>query len=68
MGQCKSLDLNRSGIYYTAQPESNFNLSLMQQMDKWMLDDPTLCVLSMQDMFCDQDITINVKRIGRLMR
>jgi putative transposase len=39
----------------------------MQQMDEWMLDDPTLGVLSMQDMFCDQAITINVKRIGRLM-
>lgn len=66
--QCRLLDLNRSGIYYTAQTESDFNLSLMEQIDKWMLDDPTLGVLSMQDLFFDQGITVNVKRIRRLMR
>ena len=66
--QCELLDLNRSGIYYTAKPENDFNLSLMRQMDEWMLDDPTLGVLSMQDLFFDQGITVNVKRIRRLMR
>lgn len=66
--QCSLLELNRSGVYHTIQPESDFNLSLMHQMDKWTLDDATLGVLSIQDKFLENDILVNVKRIRRLAR
>lgn len=66
--QCRLLDLTRSGVYHTPQCESDFNLSLMQQMDKWMLDDPTLGVIGMVDEFKNQEIIVNLKRIRRLMR
>jgi len=44
------------------------NLSLMSQMDAWMLEDPTLGVLRMVDRFADQKISVNHKRVRRLMR
>ena len=66
--QCELLEVPRSGIYYAPQGESDFNLSLMHQMDEWMLDDPTLGVISMVDRFLDEALTVNEKRIRRLMR
>ena len=66
--QCEILALHRSGVYYEPQPESDFNLSLMRQMDQWMLDDPTSGVITMVDFFKDKEIVVNHKRIRRLMR
>lgn len=66
--QCDLLNIHRSGVYYEPQPESDFNLSLMRQMDEWMLEDPTSGVITMVDMFKDKGIVVNDKRIRRLMR
>lgn len=66
--QCDLLDIHRSGIYHQAQKESAFNVSLMNQMDKWVLEDPTLGVISMVDLFRDIGIHVNEKRVRRLMR
>lgn len=66
--QCDLLDIHRSGVYYAHQGENSFNLMLMRKMDEWMLEDPTLGVISMVDLFKDEDIHVNPKRVRRLMR
>lgn len=66
--QCELLDIHRSGVYYQPQRESGFNLSLMRQIDEWMLEDPTSGVITMVDLFKDEGIGVNHKRIRRLMR
>lgn len=40
----------------------------MKCIDKWMLEDPTLGVISMVDRFKDHDVLVNPKRVRRLMR
>jgi putative transposase len=66
--QCDLFNVHRSGIYHQTQTESDFNLSLMRQMDGWILDDPTIGVITMVDLFKDEGIDINHKRARRLMR
>jgi putative transposase len=66
--QCELLNIHRSGVYYQSQPESDFNLGLMRQIDEWMLEDPTCGVITMIDFFKDEGIIVNHKRIRRLMR
>lgn len=66
--QCDLFNIHRSGVYHQSQGESKLNLSLMRQMDEWMLDDPTIGVISMADLFKDQGIGVNHKRVRRLMR
>ncbi|UTW62867.1 IS3 family transposase [bacterium SCSIO 12741] len=38
--QCKMLDIHRSGLYYKPQPESDFNLKLMREIDEHYLHHP----------------------------
>lgn len=66
--QCDLFNIHRSGVYHQVQTESDFNLSLMRKMDEWILDDPTIGVITMVDFFKDQGIDINHKRVRRLMR
>jgi putative transposase len=66
--QCELLNIHRSGVYYQRQTESDLNLSIMRQMDEWMLDDPTSGVITMVDLLKDKGIVVNHKRIRRLMR
>ena len=66
--QCELFNIHRSGVYHQAQGESDFNLSLMRKMDEWVLEDPTIGVITMVDLFKDQGIHINEKRARRLMR
>lgn len=66
--QCDLFNIHRSGVYHHTKVESDFNLSLMRQMDEWILDDPTLGVLTMVDLFKDKGIRVNHKRVRRLMR
>ena len=40
----------------------------MRQMDEWICKNPTIGVLTMVDLFKDQGIDINPKRVSRLMR
>lgn len=41
--QCALLEVNRSGVYHCHKGETTFNLTLMRQMDEWILEDPTRC-------------------------
>jgi putative transposase len=66
--QCDLFNVHRSGVYHQVQAESDFNLSLMRQIDEWILDDPTIGVITMVDFFKDEGIDINHKRARRLMR
>ena len=61
-------NIHRSGVYHQSKAESDLNLSLMGQMDEWMLDDPTIGVITMVDLFKDEGVNVNHKRIRRLMR
>jgi putative transposase len=66
--QCELLNIHRSGVYYQSQPEGDFNLGLMRQIDEWMLEEPTSGVITMIDFFKDRGVIVNHKRIRRLMR
>lgn len=48
--------------------ESPENLQIMATMDKHVLEEPTAGALTMQSMLQDNGITINIKRVRRLMR
>ena len=39
----------------------------MRQMDEWVLDDPTIGVISMVDLFRDQRVRVNLKRVRQLI-
>lgn len=66
--QCDLLDINRSTVYYNPKGESEENLSIMQIMDKHILEEPTAGVLTMQSMLEEQGIQASYERIRRLMR
>ncbi len=66
--QCELLDLNRSSVYYQPVGESDENLHLMELMDNEYLNHPTHGVLQMQDFLISQGLTVNHKRIRRLLR
>jgi putative transposase len=66
--QAKLLEIDRSSIYYKSKGESAENQSLMVNIDKLFLGDPTLGVEGMQDELSDIGIWYGVKRIRRLMR
>lgn len=66
--QCEILDINRSSLYYQHKGENDENLGIMRLMDEIYLDNPTYGVLRMQDELLEHDISINVKRVRRLMR
>lgn len=66
--QSDLFSIHRSGVYHQVQSKSDFNLSLMRQMDEWILDDPTIGVIMMVDLFKDEGTVINPKRARRLMR
>jgi putative transposase len=65
--QCELLDLNRSSVYYQPVGESDENLHLMELMDNEYLNHPTHGVLQMQDFLISQGLTVNHKRIRRLL-
>lgn len=66
--QSELLEVNRSSLYIKPVGESKENLDLMARMDRLYTKDPTLGVLGMQDELLDQDLTVNHKRIRRLLR
>lgn len=66
--QCELLDVNRSNIYYSVIPESTLNLKIMRLMDEYYLKHPTYGVLQMQDYLSSIGISVNHKRIRRLLR
>lgn len=66
--QCKILGINRSNVYYKNIEESKENLYAMRLMDEHYLKHPTYGVLQMQDFLRGEGLTINHKRVRRLLR
>jgi len=66
--QCGLLDISRSGLYYKAQGESEYNLELMHMIDKEYTDHPDMGVPSMTAYLCNQGKKCGPKRVRRLMR
>ncbi len=66
--QCELLDLNRSTLFYQPKPMSEFNLDLMDNIDKLYIDHPFLGSRRMSVMLSRADIRANRKRVQRLMR
>jgi putative transposase len=66
--QCGLLEIHRSGLYYKPAGESQENLKIMRLMDEHYLKHPTEGVLRMQDFLLSHDMTVNHKRVRRLLR
>ena len=66
--QCGLFEIHRSGLYYKPVCESQENLKIMRLMDEHYLKHPTEGVLRMQDFLLSRDMTVNHKRIRRLLR
>jgi len=66
--QCGLLEIHRSGLYYKPSGESQENLKIMRLMDEHYLKHPTEGVLRMQDFLLPHGMTVNHKRIRRLLR
>jgi len=66
--QCQLLHVGRSSYYYQPQGETEFNLQLMNDIDKQFLKTPYYGVQQMVYHFNNLDYSIGVKRVRRLMR
>jgi putative transposase len=66
--QCKLLSLNRSSLYYKPHPVSDFNLHLMELIDRQYTRDPASGVPRMTRYLRRQGYQVNRKRVARLMR
>jgi putative transposase len=66
--QCRLLSISRSSFYYEPQGESEMNLVLMLLIDKQFLETPFYGVQQMAWHLRNQDFSVNVKRVRRLMR
>jgi putative transposase len=66
--QCELLGLSRSSLYYKPAPVPDFNLRLMELIDRQYTRDPSSGVPRMTAWLRRQGYRVNRKRIGRLMR
>jgi putative transposase len=66
--QCRLLSISRSSFYYEPQGESEMNLALMLLIDKQFLETPFYGVQQMAWHLRNQGLSVNVKRVRRLMR
>lgn len=66
--QCKLLELNRSGVYYTPSPESDDSLQLMRVVDEQHLKTPFYGSRQMRDHLIRLGFRVNRKRVQRLMK
>ena len=66
--QCQILELNRSSFYYRAREVSESDLERMRQIDEFHTKRPFYGSRRIRDWFEDQGISVNRKRIQRLMR
>jgi hypothetical protein len=63
------LGVNRSRVYYDHVPQSEFNLQLMDLIDRQYTEHPTTGVLGMVDHIAlKHKAIVNPKRVRRLMR
>jgi putative transposase len=61
------LGLGRSTYYFEAKPEPEFNLQLMEKLDRIFMDFPFLGARRMVQHLRSEGIEANRKRVGRLM-
>ena len=66
--QCDILGLNRSSYYYEPQPETEFNLLLMELIDRQYTKTPFYGIPRMTAVLRRRGYLINHKRIEHLMR
>jgi len=66
--QCKILGLNRSGLYYEEKGETEYNLELMNMIDKEYTDHPAMGVKRMRAYLRSEGKKCGQKRVRRLMR
>ena len=66
--QCRLLGLSRSGVYRTPLPTSDDDLTLMRRIDELFTAWPFLGSRRMARMLSEDGVTINRKRVQRLMR
>jgi putative transposase len=66
--QCELLDLKRSSYYYTAQPETAFNVWLMRLLDEQYTKTPFYGVRRMTHWLKREGYEVNAKRVRRLLR
>ena len=64
---CSLFHLNRSTFYYEPKGESEANLEVMKKMDKQYTAHPTSGIKTMRSILKQEDLTVNPKRIRRLM-
>ena len=66
--QCSLLSLSRSGLYYVPRGESEFNLSLMREMDETFLKYPFFGTRQMTRFLVNKGHSVGRERVTRLMR
>jgi putative transposase len=66
--QCELLTIHRSGLYYKPVPESAENLEIMQILDKQYFKTPFYGVLRLTALLTSLGISVNKKRVRRLMK
>lgn len=66
--QCVLLCLCRASYYFKPKGEKPENLEMMSIMDKYILEDPTAGVLTMQDVLEEKGHKASKERVRRLMR
>ena len=66
--QCALLDISRAGLYYAPKGETEYNLELMNMIDKEYTDHPDMGVPSMTTYLRSKGKKCGPKRVRRLMR
>ncbi len=66
--QAQLLQLSRGSLYYQSQPVSAEDLELMRRMDELHLQWPFMGSRMLRDQLRTQGLTVNRKRVRRLMR
>lgn len=66
--QCELLGVARSTVYYQPRPVRGSDVDVMRRIDKIHLDLPFLGSRRIVDQLTEQGVTVNRKRVQRLMR
>ena len=67
-GQCKLLELNRSGVYYKPAPLSERDIELMRQIDEIHLQYPFYGSRKIRDELWSKGYDLGRDKVRRLMR
>jgi putative transposase len=65
--QCELLNLSKGGLYYEPAPETEFNLMIMEMIDKQYLETPFYGSRRMEAILNRAGHLVNRKRVQRLM-